>query len=387
MKTARKGRLAVTLLFCINGFVTGAWAVQIAQLVSRFNVTDEVIGYMILIFGLGALTMMPLSGFLMAKFGSQQIVRIFAITASIALIPVGFASHLFLLVPTLYILGAMIGAMNVAMNSNAITVEKSLSRAILSSCHCFWSIGLFIAGLIGGYLIERYGFLFHILLISGIAFSITLVIYPMILKDVPPKKRDVVKKDGLPHSAAIYLIGIIAFLAMIPECAVVDWSARYLLKDLNATTDVASLAFACFAGTMALFRFLGDPLRNRFGARFILRISSLLAGCGLLAAAIADNPLQAIIAFAISGIGIANLVPIAFSAAGNQPNISTTTGMSIATTIGYLGTLLAPAPVGFIADRTGFTVVYTGLAIMMGVIFLLAPLVQSAGISTSPATS
>lgn len=89
MKTARKGRLAVTLLFCINGFVTGAWAVQIAQLVSRFNVTDEAIGHMILIFGLGALTMMPLSGFLMAKFGSQQIVRIFAIIASIALIPLG----------------------------------------------------------------------------------------------------------------------------------------------------------------------------------------------------------------------------------------------------------------------------------------------------------
>ena len=127
---------------------------------------------------------------------------------------------------------------------------------------------------------------------------------------------------------------------------------------------------------MAIFRFLGDFIRNRFDAIFVMRTSSLVAGIGLLAAAAANNPWQATVGFAIAGIGIANLVPIAFSAAGNQPDISTNAGMGIVTTIGYLGTLLAPAPVGLVAELTGFPVVYIGMAAMMGVIMLLAPLVR-----------
>lgn len=376
MNTALKGRWAIATLFCINGFVTGGWAVQIAQLVSRFHITDKVIGHLILIFGLGALFMMPLSGMAMEKYGSRRIVRIFSIAASMALIPLGVASNLFLLTPALFFLGAMIGAMNVAMNSNAVAVEKALSRAVLSSCHCFWSIGLFISGLIGGYLVKQFGFLVHVYLISVMSLVITSSVYPYIIKDSENKIERTISKKHPPRSCTIYLIGVIALLAMIPECAVVDWSSRYLLKNLNATTATASLAFACFAGTMAIFRFTGDAIRNRFGAVIVLRLSSLLAATGLLAAAMANHPWQAIVAFTITGIGIANLVPVAFSAAGNQPKISTNTGMSIVTTIGYLGTLLAPAPVGYIAEMTSFPVVYTGMAVMLVMIFAFAPVVR-----------
>lgn len=376
METALKGRWAVATLFCVNGFVTGAWAVQIAQLVPRFYVTDKVIGHLILILGLGALFMMPFSGILMERYGSHRVVRIFSIAASVALIPVGLASNLYLLIPALFCLGAMIGAMNVAMNSNAVAVEKALSRAILSSCHCFWSLGLFISGIIGGYLVEGFGFLMHLFFISIVSLVITLSVCPYVIKDVIIETNRPIMKKHLPHSCSIYLIGIIALLAMIPECAVVDWSSRYLLKNLNATTETASLAFACFAGTMAIFRLMGDRVRNRFGALFVIRASSLLAAAGLLAVAMASEPLHAIIAFTVTGIGIANLVPIAFSAAGNQPEISTSTGMSIVTTIGYLGTLMAPAPVGWLAELAGFPMVYTGMAIMLGLIFVLAPVVR-----------
>ncbi|MBJ9143369.1 MFS transporter [Citrobacter braakii] len=376
MEIAQKGRWAVTTLFFVNGLVTGAWAVQIAQLVSRFHITDKVIGHLILIFGLGALFMMPLSGMAMEKYGSQRIVRIFSIAASPALIPVGLAPDIYLLTPILFFLGAMIGAMNVAMNSNAVAVEKALSRTVLSSCHCFWSIGLFTSGLIGGYLVKQFGFLTHLFLIGTFSLAITLSVCPHVIKDKSIRIKRSIKEKQPHHSSTIYVIGVIALLAMIPECAVVDWSSRYLLKNLNATTETASLAFACFAGTMAIFRFLGDFIRNRFDAIFVMRTSSLVAGIGLLAAAAANTPWQATVGFAIAGIGIANLVPIAFSAAGNQPDISTNAGMGIVTTIGYLGTLLAPAPVGLVAELTGFPVVYIGMAAMMGVIMLLAPLVR-----------
>jgi MFS family permease len=276
MEIAQKGRWAVTTLFFVNGLVTGAWAVQIAQLVSRFHITDKVIGHLILIFGLGALFMMPLSGMAMEKYGSQRIVRIFSIAASPALIPVGLAPDIYLLTPILFFLGAMIGAMNVAMNSNAVAVEKALSRTVLSSCHCFWSIGLFTSGLIGGYLVKQFGFLTHLFLIGTFSLAITLSVCPHVIKDKSIRIKRSIKEKQPHHSSTIYVIGVIALLAMIPECAVVDWSSRYLLKNLNATTETASLAFACFAGTMAIFRFLGDFIRNRFDAIFVMRTSSLV---------------------------------------------------------------------------------------------------------------
>ncbi|WJV64053.1 MFS transporter [Pectobacteriaceae bacterium CE70] len=380
MQQAQKGRWAVAVLFFVNGFVTGSWAVQIAQLVPRFGATDRIIGRLILTFGLGALIMMPVSGMLMAKFGSQRIVRIFAIATSMALLPLGFAPDISLLVVALFFLGAMIGSMNVAMNSNAAAVEKALSRAVLSFSHCSWSIGLFVAGSVGGYTIKHFGFLTHIFLVSVTAVTLIVVICPFVLKDVPALKTEVKQPMRLPRSPAVYLIGLIALFGMIPECAVVDWSSRYLLKDLNAKLETASLAFASFGGSMAVLRFMGDSVRNRFGAVRTIRVSSLLAATGILIAALATSPWQAIIAFAIAGVGIANIVPIAFSAAGNQPRIASSTGMSIATTMGYLGTLMAPAPIGFFAQRTGFSNVYMVMALMLGAIFLLAPLVRSAEI-------
>ncbi|MCL2897858.1 MFS transporter [Brenneria tiliae] len=378
MKQAQKGRWAVAVLFFVNGFVTGGWAVQIAQLVPRFGATDGMIGHLILTFGLGALIMMPVSGMLMVKFGSQRIVRIFAIATSVALLPFGLASNIPLLVAALFALGATIGSMNVAMNANAVAVEKALSRAILSFSHCSWSIGLFVAGSIGGYAVKHYGFLGHIFLISATAAVLVAVTCPFVLKDDPAPKTELKQPMRLPRSPNIYLIGLIALFGMIPECAVVDWSSRYLLKDMNASVETASLAFAFFAGTMSALRFLGDAARNRYGAVRVIRLSSLLAAIGILSAALATSPWQAIIAFALTGIGIANIVPIAFSAAGNQPGIAASTGMSIATTIGYLGTLMAPAPIGYFAQITGFSNVYIVMSLMLGAIFLLAPLVRGA---------
>ncbi len=380
MNPLQKGRWAAAVLFFVNGFVTGGWAVQIAQLAPRFDATDKTIGRLILTFGLGALFMMPVSGMLMAKFGSQRIVRIFAIAASLALLPVGFAPNIPLLVVALFILGAMIGSMNVAMNSNAVAVEKALSRAVLSFSHCCWSIGLFVAGSVGGFAIKHVGFLAHILLVSASAAALIAITCPFIIKDDPAPASAVKQPMRLPRSPAVYLIGFIALFGMIPECAVVDWSSRYLLKDLHADIETASLAFAFFGGTMAMLRFMGDSVRNRFGAVRTLRLSSLLAAAGILTAALATSPWQAIIAFAVAGIGIANVVPIAFSTAGNQPGIAASTGMSVATTMGYLGTLMAPAPIGIFAQRSGFTHVYLVMALMLGVIFLLAPLARGAEI-------
>ena len=181
-----------------------------------------------------------------------------------------------------------------------------------------------------------------------------------------------------PKTAAVYILGFMALFSMIPEGAVLDWAALYLGKELGANVQVSGLAFALFAGTMAIMRFLGDTVRNRFGAVQTMRYSGFIAAAGMLAGGMAPDSWTAIAAFAFCGIGIANMVPIAFSAAGNQPGLSPGAGLSLVTLMGYSGILVAPSSIGFVAEHIGFRVTYVTLAFFLVIVALLAGRVASA---------
>lgn len=378
MERAQKARWAVTVLFFVNGFIQGGWAVQITQLAPRFGANDIIIGRLILTFGLGALFMMPMSGVLISKFGSQRSVRLFSVLTSVALIPIGLVQNLILLAVFLFVLGAMIGSMNVAMNANAVIVEKKLAKAILSTCHCSWSVGLFVSGFIGGYAVKNFGYTGHILIICSAALTLVLLAFNFITNDKPQQEQESKLSLNLSIPYKIYIIGVMALFGMIPECAVVDWSSRYLIKNLNANIEVASLAFAFFAFTMSLVRFVGDAIRDRYGPVNTIRISSILAAAGMLTAALSESPWQAILAFSLAGGGIANIVPVIFSSAGHQPGIPVGAGISIVTTIGYLGTLMAPAPIGFFAQHFGFSIIYMAMGFILIMNAVMAPLLRNA---------
>src|SRR5262245_21110237 len=161
MVSAARGRWAVAAMFFVNGFLTGSWAPQIPVFLTRLDISEFVLGLLILGFGLGALTFMPLSGYLMSKHGSRAVVRGFASVVVFGLLLVALAPNVPVAAVAMFIFGGMIGAMDVAMNANAVAVERKLSRAIMSSSHAFWSIGGFVGGGLGGIAIQNYGHLAH----------------------------------------------------------------------------------------------------------------------------------------------------------------------------------------------------------------------------------
>ncbi|MBN9275912.1 MAG: MFS transporter, partial [Mesorhizobium sp.] len=192
-------------------------------------------------------------------------------------------------------------------------------------------------------------------------------------------------KFTLPRTPAVYLVGLLALFSMIPEGAILDWSALYLKQELGAELATAGLAFAFFSGAMSVMRFAGDSVRNRFGAVTTLRVSSLIAAAGILVAALSPWAWLAIAAFAFSGLGIANMVPIAFSAGGNQPGMAAGTGMSVVTTMGYSGILVAPSAIGFAAEHVGFSSVFMALAGFLLVVCVMADLARHADFAPQPA--
>lgn len=374
---AKRGRWAVAGMFFVNGFMTGSWAPQIPVFLERLGISEFVLGLMIFGFGLGALTLMPVSGYLMSRHGSRAVVRGFGSIVVFGLLLVALAPNVPLAAIAMFIFGGSIGAMDVAMNANAVSVERRLSRAIMSSSHAFWSIGGFIGGGLGGIFIQTYGHLMHAAVVTAVAAVALIVASRHLVEDGHVVAQDH-HKFALPRTPGVYLVGLIALLCMVPEGAVLDWAALYLQQERGADLATAGFAFACFAGAMAVMRFLGDGVRNRFGAVNTLRVSSLIAAAGMLVAALSPWPWLVIAAFAATGVGIANTVPIAFSAGGNQPGMASGTGMSVVTTMGYSGILLAPSPIGFAAEHVGFSPVFVALSCLLVVVAIMAPLARSA---------
>ena len=372
LSCAQQGRYAVAALFFANGFLMGSWAVQIPGLLPRFQISESTLGLLILALGLGAVAAMALTGRIIGHFGTR--VSLLAFTTAMAF---GFGlimllGSLWALVPVLVFLGASIGGMDVAMNANAVEVERGLKRAIMSSSHGFWSLGGFLGSAFGGFLLATFGAMVHGLLVSLFVFlvftfaksriyqgQVAAVLAPPITTEGPAKG---------PHSLglAAYILGFMCLAAMTPEGAILDWAALYLVKDFDLQASAAGLGFGFFSGAMALMRFGGDELRNRFGGVRIMRFSAMLAAFALLFAAVSPMASVAILCFGIAGLGLANCVPIIFSAAGNLPGLKAGVG------------LFAVAMIGYIVEFIGFRVTFLGLSLFCFAMALLANHVKAA---------
>jgi fucose permease len=387
-EAATRGRWAVAAMFLTNGFLFGSWAPQIPLLLPRHDISEFTLGLLIFGLGVGAVAAMSVSGLVIARLGSRRALRLFALLAVGTLYLVVLAPNLVLLAPAMAIMGAFLGCMDVAMNANAVEAEKRLGRAIMSSSHGFWSLGGFLGGGLGGLAIDRFGAENHALAATLAALVVMLAAMPFLISEprqaapAPGQKR----AGGWPRGWPIYILGFMALASMVPEGGVLDWAALYLTREHGADLATASFGFAMFAGTMAIVRFMGDGVRNRFGAVRTLRISGLIGAAGMVGASLAPTPAIAILCFGLSGLGIANMVPIVLSAAGNHPGSSSGSGIATVTMLGYSGILFAPSAIGFAAEHVGYRVTYFVLALLLVGVAALAGRVEAADrIGNAPA--
>jgi predicted MFS family arabinose efflux permease len=372
-------RAGVALLFLMNGFMIGAWAPKIPEFASRLGLSERELGLMILAFGLGSIIMMPIAGSQIARFGSSTVSKLTAVLLTPMLFLLSLTGDIWTGVIAISLFGGLIGAMDVAMNANAVATEKHMRRAIMSSCHAFWSLGGLLGASTGGFLIGLLGVVAHSVIVTLVAAVMIAASWKMVLHDAPhPDEEKDENRSRLPRSPLPWLIGVVALFCMIPEGAILDWGALYMRNELGASVALSGFAFAAFSFTMAVMRFAGDLIRDRLGAVMTLRICGAIAICGLAIIGLAPNSTVAIVGFALAGIGISNMVPIVFSAAGNLPGMAAGVGLSVVTTMGYSGILLAPSVIGFIAEHTGLASIFLALSGFLVVVLAVSRLARHA---------
>ena len=364
-------RLAVSGLFLLNGTFAGAWAPKIPEFAGRLSLSESGLGLMIMCFGIGSLVLMPIAGILIAHYGTTRIVKGAAVLFLSTMLLLSVTTTVPLGALAVFLFGGLMGAMDVAMNGNAVEVERSMRRAIMSSCHAFWSLGAFLGAATGGVLIQMIGVMGHAVLLTVLGVVMLAFLWPFVLHDAPHPSEERAKVR-LPMTPLPWLIGLTALFSMVPEGAILDWGALYMRDELGASLAVSGLAFGAFSLAMAAMRFAGDHVRDRFGAVKTLRFCTVMAMIGMVISGMAPNTAVAVLGFAICGIGISNMVPIAFSAAGNLPGFAQGVALSVATVMGYSGALFAPSVIGFIAEHTGFSIIFTLLPALFVVVLLLS---------------
>ncbi|MEM9999644.1 MAG: MFS transporter [Pseudomonadota bacterium] len=378
-KRLGSARMAVSAAFFANGMMIGHWAPKIPIMVDRLDISERVLGQMIILLGVGALIALIAGAWLVTRLGSPNVVRWSSIMLAPALVFITITPDALTTALAMLWLGVFLGGMDNAMNANGVGVEMALEKPVMSSYHGFWSLGVVFGGLTGGAIIAIAGEMGHALIVMVLAVCLSLWAWPRYLPDAPSftqvdgADENQPKKVVLPKSIGIYILGVATLLGFAPEGTVIDWSALYLKDELGAPVIVSGYAVAAFSATMALMRFRGDGLRARFGDRMTFIGSGVISALGLLIAGLAQSVFVACFGFLIAGLGMANVVPVLFSAAGRYPGIAPAVGIAIVTAFGYGGLLFIPAFVGLVAEAYSIGLVFTAWAAIVVMVALSGP--------------
>ena len=372
-------RAAVAAAFLIHSTVSGTWAPRLPAIKESLGVSDGELGTALVGLAIGLLAGTRLAGAPVDRFGSRPVMRGgFPLLAATLLLP-GLADSAVALFLALFVLGLASGALDVAMNAQAIEVERRLGRPILSGLHGLWSVGLglgagvaALAAAVDADPLEHFAVVAAVLALASLVF----------LRGLLPARDQLREERGLEEhervnvrwTLALVLLGVISFCSFVGEGSASDWSAVYMTQELGTSPALGAVAFAAFAATMAIARFAVDPLRARLGNVTLVRGGSLIAAAGLGLGLLLHQPAAGILGFALLGLGLAPVVPIAFSAAGDLDPRATGRLVGRVATLGYVGSVAGPIMIGWLAEATS-------LRTSLGLVVLLA-LVIAASAST-----
>jgi fucose permease len=344
-------RWATTGVFFANGAVIGTWVAQIPWIQERFDLSKSAMGGILTAMALAVIVALPFAGRAVVKHGSHRVTVLGGIACALTVNLAVLAPEPLLVVAGLFILGGSSATMDVAMNAHGVHVEKGCARPIMSSLHAGWSFGGMtgagFAALMAALGVDpRVG-----VAVASAALLACVLGFTSRIGTGSVAEGDETPAFALP-SRGVVVLAILCFLVMVTEGAMADWGGLYLRQDLGAAAAVAALAFACFTAGMTAGRLVGDAINHRIGAIALLRWGALLTALPLAAMLLIGRPAAALAGLFAIGLGVANGVPLMFSAAGRQRDTPSGPAIAAVSSMGSLGFLAGPPFIGFLADAT-----------------------------------
>lgn len=343
-------RIAVSIFFFIAGLTGSSWASRIPDIKNSLQLNDAALGSVLFALPAGQVISLPLSGWLISKFGSRQLLIYASIFYPLTLIIIAFAATTWQLVAILFFFGLWGNLFNISMNTQAVGIESLYRRSIMASFHGLWSLAGFCGAAIGSFFVSgNISPLIHFIIIGFLASALITAFYkhtlPATADASATKAKVFIKPDK-----TVLILGLIAFCCMICEGSMADWIGVYFQNVVHAPAKFITIGYVSFMATMATGRFLGDRMITKFGVEKILKCSGILIACGLTILISFPYLQAAVTGCLLIGVGVSCVVPVVYGLAGKSKTMSPQFALAAVSSISFLGFLLGPPVIGFIAQ-------------------------------------
>jgi MFS family permease len=342
-------RIAVSAFYFCMGFSFASWASRIPDIKTKLNLSEGELGSILLALPIGQLLMMPVSGRLVTKYGSKTILSFAILLYALELTNLGWAAHGWQLALALFIFGLVGNMSNISVNTQGVLAEKIYGRPIMTTFHGVWSIAGFSGALVGLLMMNlKLAPRQHFFVVAAMVFIVVFIArrYLITGTSAPAAKKKLFSKpEGI-----LVKLGIIAFCCMAAEGTMFDWSGVYFREIVKAPHSLVILGYTTFMIMMATGRFAGDRIIARIGRKKTLQLSGLFVLTGLLISVLLPYLVTATIGFLIVGLGVSSVIPTVYSTAARSAKTSPGMALAGVSSIGFLGFLVGPPLVGYIAQ-------------------------------------
>ncbi|REC63799.1 MFS transporter [Chryseobacterium pennae] len=358
---------ACFLLFFAHGLVFSSWASRIPIIKDALSINEAELGTLLLLMPIGQLSTMMLSGKLISQYGSSKIIKSLFLLYPGFLLLIGLSPSYWVLATVLFFFGVTGNLCNIAINTQAIEIESITKRTLLSSYHGAWCFAGLIGAVVGLITINLHIETFHHFVLTFILVSL-IWLYSRnnltnIIHKAEPQTRSIFKSVN----PTLVGLGIIGFLSMAIEGAMFDWSGVYFQTIVKAPENLVILGYTSFILMMTLGRFVGNRIIEKLGKRTVLQFCGILMSCGLFLSVFLPELWICIIAFMIIGLGASLSVPSVYSTIGQVNTVAPSIALSFVSSISFLGFLIGPPLIGYIAE--GFDLRYSyGLFACFGIL-------------------
>jgi fucose permease len=375
LSPARRG---VTVVFFVFGALAATWVSRIPLIKGELDLSAAELSLALLASPVGLLIAVQLVSSLVGRWTSGVVTRWSLVASAVTMALPAFAWNLGSLAFCLLLYGLAMGTLDTAMNTQAVAIERGMAKPIMSGIHGMYSVGMLVGAVTGAAaahadLDPRVHFVVAAALLAALGiWAGRSLLGPE--ADVPLQAQNAAAASARPRLADhpyLVVLGVIALCSFFAEGAVDDWSGVYLHEGQGASLAVAPLGTAACSIGMAVGRFCGDAVISRFGRQATLWRASLVSSAGMTVAVVAPTPAVAIAGYAVLGLGVAPIVPIALTLAGNTSGVAPVWAVSRVTVMGYAGIFGSPPAIGLVAEATDLA---TALIIPAVLLALVAPL-------------
>ncbi|RIJ50662.1 MFS transporter [Maribellus luteus] len=371
----RRTRLAVALVYFSMGLAFASWASRIPDIKTSLHLSDGAFGSILFALPVGQFLMMPFSGKLVTRFGSHNVLKVGLPLYTLALTGIGLVQAGWQLAVVLFLFGLTGNMCNISVNTQGVAAERLYGRPIMASFHGGWSLAGFTGALIGLLMINlKVQPMWHFITIIFIVWVIVRINYPYLVRvDADPQKHEPRRKFFMKPDGVLLQLGIIGFFSMASEGAMFDWSGVYFKDVVKAPESLVILGYTSFMIMMATGRFLADYLISKIGRKRLMQICGVMISTGLFTSVIFPYLVPSTLAFMLVGLGVSSIVPTVYSTAGKHEKIPPGIALATVSSVSFLGFLMGPPLIGFIAEAFGLRYSYAVIGIFgIGITLMVA---------------